>query len=547
MKYIKGESRTQKSMLPDSIDDYVDEENPVRVIDAFVDGLNMETLGFLRFEPAETGRPAYDPRDLLKLYIYGYLNKIRSSRKLKKECLRNVELFWLLGKLQPDFRTIADFRKENPKAIQNTFRAFGKICLKLKLYQKELLSIDGSKMRAQNSKDNCYNAETLEKKLAHIDEKISAYLSQMDNEDRDENAEEQSPEAVKSAIEELTNRKEKYQGHLAKLLKSGETQLLTTDPEARRMHSKDGFHCCYNVQTAVDSKSHLIAEYEVTNHNTDQGLLNEISEKSKKQLEVETVEVVADKGYESREDILNCIMNGTIPTVAMKYDKEERLYNIVYQEAAIGEAEYNSTKPEDICKCISAGVRPKCYERTCIEVELQEKSILSCFCLNDDGTVTCPMGNILRKVSTKGRNTEYACKDACRQCANRCTSSTSHKKVSFSRGTKYVPVRMYGSIRHELTSIPQGEGPNPGNHALFRKDHPGKKVVIHIKADKEKLKQRMCLSEHPFGTVKWYHGAHYLLCRGKEKAAAELGLSFLAYNLTRAINMIGVQALIAAM
>jgi transposase len=547
MKYIEGESRYQKNMLPDNIDDFVDEENPVRVIDAFVDGLDMEALGFRRYEPAETGRPAYDPRDLLKLYIYGYLNKIRSSRKMKKECYRNVELFWLLGKLRPDFRTIADFRKDNPKALQNTFRAFGKICLKLKLYQKELLAIDGSKIRAQNSKDNCYNAETLEKKLAHIDEKISAYLSQMDKEDRDENVEEQSPEAVKAAVEELTHRKEKYQGHLAELLESGETQLLTTDPEARRMHSKDGFHCCYNVQTAVDSGSHLIAEYEVTSHNTDQGLLNEVSEKSKKQLEIEIATVTADKGYESREDILNCIMNGTVPTVALKYDKDERLYNISYQEAEISEAEYSSTKPVDIQKCISAGVLPKCYEGTGIKVELQEKNILSCFSLNEDGTVTCPMGNILRKVCTKGRNTEYACKDACRQCPNRCTSSTSHKKVSFSQGTKYVPVEMYGSIRHKLNSIPPNETPNPGNHALYRKDHAEKKVVIHIKDDKEKLKQRMCLSEHPFGTVKWYHGAHYLLCRGKEKAAAELGLSFLAYNLTRAINMIGTKALIAAM
>ena len=547
MKYIEGENRYQTNMLPNNIEDYVDEENPVRVIDAFVDGLDMEALGFLRFEPAEMGRPAYNPRDLLKLYIYGYLNKIRSSRKLMKECGRNVELFWLIGKLQPDFRTIADFRKDNAKALQNTFRAFGKICLKLKLYQKELLAIDGSKIRAQNSKDNCYNAEVLEKKLTHIDQKIAEYLDLMDKTDREELEEEPSAETIKTAINELTHRKEKYQGYLAELEKSGETQLLTTDPEARRMHSKDGFHCCYNVQTAVDSGSHLIAEYEVTNHNTDQGLLNEVSEKSKKQLEIEVVETVADKGYESREDILNCIMNGTVPTVAMKYDKEKRLYNIPYQEAEISEAECTSTKPEDIRKCISAGVLPKCYEGTCIEVELQEKSVLSCFSLNDDGTVTCPMGNILRKVCTKGRNTEYACKDACRQCPNRCTSSSSHKKVSFSQGTKYVPVKMYGSIRHKLNSIPPDEAPNQGNHTLFRKDQAEKKVVIHITPDKEKLKQRMCLSEHPFGTVKWYHGAYYLLCRGKEKTAAELGLSFLAYNLTRVINMIGVKALIAAM
>jgi transposase len=547
MKYVEGESRKQQSMLPDCIDDYVGEENPVRVIDAFVDGLEMEKLEFGRTEPAETGRPPYDPRDMLKLYIYGYLNRIRSSRKLMKECGRNIELFWLMGKLQPDFRTIADFRKDNKKAIQNTFRAFGKICLKLNLYQKELLAVDGTKIRAVNSKDNCYNEEVLKKKLAHIEEKIAEYLNQMEEADNDESKEEQCPEKVKAAIEELKHRKEKYQGYLTQLQESGETQLLTTDPEARRMHSKDGFHCCYNVQTSVDSGSHLIAEYEVTNHNTDQGLLNEVAKKSKKQLEIETVETVADKGYESREDILNCIMNGTVPNVAFKYDKEERLYNIPYEEANIGEEERNSAKPEDIRKCISAGVLPKCYEGTCIEVELQEKSALSCFSLNENGTVTCPMGKILCKIKSKGTNKIYANKDVCRQCPNRCTSSTSHKTVSFSQGTKYVPVRMYGSTRQKLNSIPQGEVPNPGNHSIFRKDQAKKKIVIHITEDKEKLKQRMCLSEHPFGTVKWYHGAHYLLCRSKEKAAAELGLSFLAYNIIRVINMIGVRALVAAM
>jgi transposase len=151
-------------------------------------------------------------------------------------------------------------------------------------------------------------------------------------------------------------RKEKYQGYLKELLESGETQLLLTDPEARRMHSKDGFHCYYNVQTAVDKGSHLIAEYEVTNHNTDQGLLNVVAQSAKESLEIETVEVVADKGYESREDILNCVMNGTFPNVALKYDKHERLYSLDYEEADITEKIRNSLKPEDIQKCIRAGV-----------------------------------------------------------------------------------------------------------------------------------------------------------------------------------------------
>ena len=463
------------------------------------------------------------------------------------ECTRNIELFYLLGKLTPDFRTISDFRKDNAKALKKVFSAFVKLCLKLNLYQKELLAIDGSKFRAVNSKDNTYNAEILEKKLKRIDEHIAEYLSQMDKNDEAE-PDVPSPEQIKAAILELTQRKEKYQEYLKELFESGETQILTTDPEAHRMHTKDGFNCCYNVQTAVDKGSHLIAGYEVTNKNNDQGLLKEVADIARQELEVETLEVTADKGYESRHDIESCVMNGIIPNVAFKYDKNERLYNIKYEEAEITEEIRNSTKPEDIQKCIKAGVLPKCYENTAIEVELQGQTVLSCFTLNEDGTVTCPMGKILSKTKKKGLNTIYVNKDACRQCPNRCTDSGKYKTVSFGPGTKYVPVRMYGNTKQKLNPIPADIPINPFNHTLDRKDYAASiKVVLRLKKDIHKMKERMCLSEHPFGTVKWYHGAHYLLCKGKEKATAEIGLSFLAYNMKRAINLIGTKKLIEAM
>ena len=543
MDYIKGHSRTQTTMLPDCIDDLIDLDSPVRVIDAFVDGLDMAQAGFTKASLHQTGRPPYDPRDLLKLYLYGYFNRIRSSRRLMMECTRNIELFFLLNRLIPDFRTIADFRKDNAKALKNVFRAFVRICMELGLYQKELIAVDGSKFRAVNSKDNCYNAEILYKKLERIEGHISEHLRRMDKEDeREPETNKLTPQQVKEAVEELRARKDKYQGYLKELEQSGQTQLLLTDPEARRMHSKDGFHCCYNVQTAVDGGSHLIAEYEVTNHNTDQGLLKEVADSARAMLETETIEVVADKGYESRKDILNCVMNGIVPNVAMKYDKKERTYAIEYVENGISEEERNSTKPDDIQKCILAGVLPKCYEGTAIEVELKEQATLSCFCLNEDGTVTCPMGNRLSKVKLRGNNAIYANKDACRQCQNRCTSGKGHKTVSFGPETKYVPVRMYGGKK--LNPLPEGVRLY---NSFERKDKPPKQVILRIKESPEKIHERMCLSEHPFGTVKWYDGAHYLLCKGKEKAAAELGLSFLAYNLKRAINMVGTKALIAAM
>jgi transposase len=271
--------------------------------------------------------------------------------------------------------------------------------------------------------------------------------------------------------------------------------------------------------------------------------LHKVGEKTKKALGVETIEVVGDKGYESREDILNCLMNGIVPNVALKYDKAERIYNIDYEEAEITDEIRESAKPEDIQKCLHAGVLPKCYENTIVSVELQEKSTIGCFTRNDDDTVTCPMGQTLNKLRDKGVNTIYASKEACRQCPNRCTAVSNHKTVLFGSETTHVAVWMYGTSRYEVIRPPEG---HIYHNAFFRKDAPKKKVVIFLKEDPEKQKQRMCHSEHPFGTVKWYGGAHYVLCRGIRKVTGEIGLSFLAYNLRRAISLVGAPALIAA-
>ena len=549
MKYIEGESRGQATFLPECIEDYVGADNPARVIDAFVDSLDMEALGFGRATPNETGRPPYDPRDLLKLFIYGYFNRIRSSRRLMQESKRNLEVMYLIGKLAPDFRTIADFRKDNAKALRGVFRAFVKLCLKMNLYNKELAAIDGTKFRAVNSKDNAYNKEILIKKLARIDEHIAEYLKRLDLADEGDcepNSEEPDAGQIKALLDGLNARKDKYNGFLDELDASGKTQILTTDPEAHRMHTKDGFNCCYNVQAAVDAGSHLIIEYEATGSNTDQGLLNEMSEKAKRALGLDTIEVVADKGYESREDILNCVTNGVVPNVALKYDKEERIYTLPYVENEITEKERAGTGPEDISKCLHAGVLPACYEGTPIEVELQGLNALSCFIRHSDGTVVCPMGKELGRLKARGNNTIYGSKEACRECPNRCTASKSYKTVSFGPDTEIVPVKMYGNLKHPPLSIPPDKKAGPNNHTLFRGDYPQKKVMLRIRNDKGKIKERMRTVEHPFGTVKWYSGAHYLLCKGKEKVNAEIGLSFLAYNLRRAINMVGTQKLISA-
>jgi transposase len=543
MKYISGESRNQIVFLPDCIEDYVGKDNPVRVVDAFVNQLDMDELGFEKAKPNNTGRPPYDPRDLLKLYIYGYFNKIRSSRKLMQECTRNLEVMYLIGKLVPDFRTISDFRKNNPKALKNVFKEFVKLCMKLNLYQKELLSIDGSKFRAQNSKDHCYNREVLEKKLANIELHINDYLTCLDKEDRSEiPLSESTQEQIELALQALMERKEKYVGYLEKLEKSGEKQLLTTDPDARRMHSKDGFHCSYNVQTAVDGGSHLIAGYSVDNK-TDVGHLREVSDEAKELLDVQSIEVLADKGYDSNQDILDCLMNGTVANVGIKEEKDERVFTIEYIENKIDEDTRKSTEPKNIQACLHAGILPECFEGKSVSVEFQkdDESVLSCFTLNHGGTVTCPMGETLSTARKKGKKTYYSSKAACRFCTNKCTQSK-FKVVAFGPSTKYVPVRMNSCNGHTLPLMPK-EVKLPNN---FKKKSD-KKVLIRMKHTDKMTTMRMSLSEHPFGTVKWYNFGHYVLCRGKEKVTAELGLAFLAYNLRRAINMVGVQKLIAVM
>ena len=555
MAYLKGVNRKQMC-LPEFIEDMISQDNPIRVIDRFVDSLDLEDLGFTKALPAATGRPAYDPKDLLKLYLYGYFNKIRSSRKLMLECSRNIELFFLLNRLTPDFRTISDFRKDNAHAIRNVFLEFAKLCIKLGLYQRELFAVDGSKFRAVNGNKRMYNEEILTKKLERIAKNLKKYMDILDREDKDANADSdsdsdddpedhtdmQNPSYLKEKIKELESRKKLYESYLAELLKTGQTQKLITDPEARMMHShKDGFHCSYNVQTAVDSHTHLIADYLVTNHINDQGILYDFSKQLKKTMNLLTVSIVADKGYDSKEEIETCIKNGTIPYVGFKDDKEERLLTLTYEKRDITEAMKNSKKPKDISACLHAGILPSCYENTNISVEVHSEGQIGCFQRSENQKpVTCPMGFTLPRVRSKGEGMVYACKPACRQCNNRCTPSKSHKTVYFGPKAKYVAVRMYGD-KTPVNIPPLGFIPH---NSFFMKNRPEKTVLIRIRDDIPKQKERLCISEHPFGTVKWHHGAHYVLCKGIKKTTAELGLSFFAYNLKRAINMIGSKAIL---
>lgn len=547
MRYIQNISREQTRLLPYSVEEMVEETNPVRVIHAYVDSLPMETLGFERAEPAQTGRPAYDPRDLLKLYIYGYLNRIRSSRKLMTECRRNVELFYLLNMLRPDFRTIADFRKRNRKALKEVFRDFVKACAELKLLGKETVAIDGTKIRASNSKKKSYTPEILEKKIEYLEEQergIEEYLEKMDKADQEEKRApvmDIRPEDMPQKLEQIRERVEKYKGYQKRMKETGETQILETDPECRTIHTKEGQLPAYNIQTAVDDRHHLIVSFETTNANTDQGLLDQMAEQTKEEMGVETIEALADKGYESRQDIEKCVMHGTVPNVGYKYDKDERIFDLAYIPNEIDEQTRCSEKPEDIQKCLHAGVLPRCYEGTSVEVQLQRRSVMSCFIRHEDGRVTCPMGRELFKHNVRKHGTIYGSREACRTCPNRCTDSKNAKTVSIGHNTNIVAVRMYGNPEYPLQKLPEGFIPH---NSIGRPQKP-ERVRLILRRNPDDMQRRKELVEHPFGTIKWYDGAHYFLCRGKEMVSAEIALSFLTYNLRRAIRILGVGALVA--
>ncbi len=322
---------------------------------------------------------------------------------------------------------------------------------------------------------------------------------------------------------------------------TGETQILETDPECRTIHTKEGQLPAYNIQTAVDDRHHLIVSFETTNANTDQGLLDQMAEQTKGEMGVETIEALADKGYESRQDIEKCVMHGTVPNVGYKYDKDERIFDLEYIPNEIDEQTRCSERPEDIQKCLHTGVLPRCYEGTSVEVQLQRRSVMSCFIRHEDGRVTCPMGRELFKHSVRKHGTIYGSRKACRTCPNRCTDSKNAKTVSIGHNTNIVAVRMYGNPEYPLQKLPEGFIPH---NSIGRPQKP-ERVRLILRRNPDDMQRRKELVEHPFGTIKWYDGAHYFLCRGKEMVSAEIALSFLTYNLRRAIRILGVGALVA--
>jgi len=473
MTHIAGFERDQLLLLPEAVDDYVDADNPVRFIDAFVDGLDLAAAGFARVEAKATGRPGYAPGDLLKLYVYGYLNRVRSSRRLEREAQRNIEVIWLLRGLKPDFKTIADFRRDNRGAFKSVFRQFVLLCRRLDLYGRELLAVDGTRIKAVNNKDRNFTRNSLSAFIRAADERLEDYLARLDAGDIEDGATPGGSRTKNLAekIAALQAKRGRYEAMLAQLDRTGEDQISLTDPDSRAMaaHTKVGVG--YNIQVAVDAKNKLIVEQAVTNQVVDMGLLTETAEPAREILGVETIDVVADRGYFKAEDIEACEKAGCIPFVP---------------------------KPQR-----GSSVRQGLFRKDEFRYDAERDAYV------------CPIGQLLKPIR-HGRlrdlaKVDYGNPKACRACPlrARCTND----------------VRSVSRLQNE--------------DVLDR-------MAERLKARPGVLDRRREVVEHPFGSIKqWmYQGA--FLMRGLTKVRAEFSLTALAYNLRRALNIVGVEVMTAA-
>jgi transposase len=347
-RFVLGDDRSQSTLFPERLDDYLGDDNPVRAIDVFVDELDLAKLGFGGVEPEATGRPAYHPATLLKIYVYGYLNRVQSSRRLERECQRNIELVWLTGRLMPDFKTIADFRKDNGEAIRKVCREFVVLCRRLELFSETSVAIDGSKFKAVNARDRNFTQAKMQRRLEQIDESIARYLSQLDSADR------QGPTVPEAKITRLNEKIATLRQEIqrlnalnAQMMQTEDKQISLTDPDARSMATsgRGSGIVGYNVQVAVDTKHHLIVTHEVTNVGTDRSQLAHVAKETKVMLELENLDVVADRGYFNSEEILACEKAGITVTLPKPMTSNSKA------EGRFGKQDFRYVAEEDIYIC----------------------------------------------------------------------------------------------------------------------------------------------------------------------------------------------------
>jgi transposase len=356
--FIEGVDRGQLALLPESLDQWVEDSNPVRIIDAFVEQLDLDELGFKMAEPADLGRPGYNPALHLKLYIYGYLHRIQSSRRLERECQRNLEVMWLLGRLAPDHKTIADFRKDNGAPIKKVCARFVELCRQMGLLAKASVAIDGSKFKAVNNRDKNYTVAKIERRRTQLEASVARYLSQLDTADLQDPSETVTLKKthLKGKLEKLKSEMQKLEAIERQVLASPDQQISLTDPDSRSMATsgRGSGVVGYNVQTAVDTEHHLIVAHEVTNVGNDTAHLANTAKAAKAALHVEEIEAVADRGYFDGEEILACDLAGITVTLP------KRMTSGAKSEGRFGKQDFVYLVDEDVYRC-PAGEKLKYY------------------------------------------------------------------------------------------------------------------------------------------------------------------------------------------
>ena len=533
-------------------------DSTARLIDAFVNNLDITSMGVK--ETAYTGRPSYDRKSLLKLYIFGCLHDIRSSRKLAYSCKANIEVKWMTGGVTPDHRTISDFRKDNIELLKKTFYEFNKRLSGA--VEWGFVSIDGTKIQANNSKDRNFTKNKLDDRIKWLNGHMEEYLrvlADIDEKEELEDADLLTKETIESKIAEAKERLARYEGYQRLMEESGASQLSLTDADAKLMKNKNGFAVSYNPQTAVDSNTHLIRDFQMTNQVTDHGLMNSTLAHVREEADGTVIDAAADKGYNSSSDMAKCLENGIIPHVITDDGKDGYTIEMEYEE---NEVNPDSTEAEELKKCLHAGVIPEAYKDVISDINVKEvkqrvkeepekaKSIYGSpeemiarakegYFVRDPEReiVYCPMGEILRqKCIKKNGAIRYASKNACKHCKNRnkCYHGRNEwKEIDFTKDKLEKPCKDWLSA--------EGRKADTQDNKVSRAcKYIRKKIVrFFLRPDRNKTAQRMCLSEHPFGTIKRAMGASYLLLRGQEKVAGEFALYCLGYNIARAKNLLG--------
>ena len=474
-RFVEGINREQATLFPEYLEDWIDKDNPVRAIDAFVDRLDLSGLGFEGVAPEVTGRPSYHPSGLLKLYIYGYLSRVQSSRRLEREAGHNVEVMWLTCRLVPDHKTIADFRKDNGPAIKRVCAQFIELCRQMGLLTMSSVAIDGSKFKAVNTRDKNFTRNKVERRRAQLEESMARYLAQLDTADRQEPSEELAAKTdhLKEKLVKLESEMQRLAAMEKLMLASPDQQISLTDPDSRSMATsgRGSGVVGYNVQVAVDTDHHLIIAHEVTNTGSDRAQLANIASQAKDVLGVDKLEAVADRGYYSGEEILACDKAGIAVTLP------KPITSGMEARGRFGKQDFVYLGDEDVYRC-PAGEKLN-YHYT-----------------NEED------GQQLRRYWT----------NACRDCALKPRCTTGKQR----RITRWEHEHVLEAVQRRLDANPQA------------------------------MRMRRETVEHPFGTLKMRMGATHFLMKRLPKVATEMALHVLAYNLTRVMNIMGIQPLMAA-